>query len=936
MRNLLNPKWLLVINTLPLVILFALCNSQYSVIKTLLSETNLELWKIFGISLLSLGILNLAYALYLILKRKNVSVFYAVAALLTYIPFVYLYAYNFDKIVPFDVPRWMVSDSLMLYAGTFIMPTLVYALFILVACLTPDTKHHKAWVNFLIAISIPVGVYIFSQLLAPLWRVMESEFGVHSLLIIIITITLVFLFFLMRGVFIVAARKSDSWQKFQWLWKIPIALIFPLLGLLINEGRLFNRFSIGEAGIFGNFGNQWFYILAIINGIVICMPNLDNKVYRIILFVCRSITFSYTFYFFLVFLPFLPLSVVAIIAVGIGFLMLTPLVLFIIHTNDLSKDFNYLKIQYPKKALISVFTIGILTLPVIITVTYLKDKTVLGEALSYIYSTDYSRQYNIDKPSLQKTMNIIKSHKERNRDFLFGDRTPYLSSYFNWLVLDNLTLSNAKIDHIDKIFFGTSSIKFASDAIRNDQVKITAISSSSRYDTTQQAWLSWVDIEITNNKKDDFFAEYATTINLPEGCWISDYYLFVENKKEYGILAEKKTAKWVFSNIRSENRDPGILYYLTGNKVAFRVFPFSKGQVRKTGIQFLHKEPVKIEIDSNTVELGNPEQIADKNVETENVVYVSAQQKRNLKTVQRKPVVQFLVDVSDGKNKHSDTLITLIEKFVENNRQLCENAQVSFVNSFVHPFALDKNWKQNYKAQTFGGGFYLQKAINTTLFNAYEKKTYPVIIVVTDNFENAIIEGDFSDFKFAFPENNFFYKLSNKGTLDTYSLVDNPFRKLPDSIKYSFDQPVLEYKFTNASVAYLRADDMPAILLKKDIFETPEIEIKEKNWSSALTMQGRWISQVLHPEIAEKEWLRSVKYSFLSKVMTPVTSYLVVENEAQKAILKKKQEEVLSGNKLLDLDDDTQRMSEPGLWLMAILLVVVLGYRDMRKQKLHS
>ncbi|MBN8787766.1 MAG: hypothetical protein J0I84_11805, partial [Terrimonas sp.] len=62
-----------------------------------------------------------------------------------------------------------------------------------------------------------------------------------------------------------------------------------------------------------------------------------------------------------------------------------------------------------------------------------------------------------------------------------------------------------------------------------------------------------------------------------------------------------------------------------------------------------------------------------------------------------------------------------------------------------------------------------------------------------------------------------------------------------------------------------------------------------------------------------------------------------VENDAQKAILKKKQEQVLSGNKSLDLDDDTQRMSEPGFWIMAFFLLIILGCKEIiRKQKQHS
>jgi hypothetical protein len=79
----------------------------------------------------------------------------------------------------------------------------------------------------------------------------------------------------------------------------------------------------------------------------------------------------------------------------------------------------------------------------------------------------------------------------------------------------------------------------------------------------------------------------------------------------------------------------------------------------------------------------------------------------------------------------------------------------------------------------------------------------------------------------------------------------------------------------------------------------------------------------LHPECSGKEWNNLVKYSFKAKIMTPVTSYLVVENEAQKEMLKKKQEEVLSGKQSLDLSEDAVRMSEPELLLLVVLVILI-------------
>jgi hypothetical protein len=939
MRNLLNPKWLFIINTLPIAVLFFLFFGQFNIIKTLLEENNIQLWKSFGLSLGVLGLLNFTYAVYLTLKKKNASVWYGLLALLCYIPFIYLYGYHLDKIIPFSVPQWMVSGNIFLYVGTFLMPTLAYSLFVLVSHFTQENKEHKAWVNFLIAIGIPIAGYLFTQIILPLWQRIEGEFHTHTFVVLIIVVTLVFLFFLIRGVYIIATQKAVVWQKYQLVWKIPISIVLPLIGLSVNNGHLFNNFGPSESGIFGDFSNVWFYILAIANGILVCLPNLENKIYRLLLFFARSITFAYTFYFFLVFLPFLPLSVIAIIAIGTGFLMLAPLLLFVIHINELSKDFTYLKTLFSKKLVIGFSVLGFLIVPALITTTYLKDKSILNETLSYLYSPDYSKQYNIDKTSLQKTLNVIKSHKDHrdSRGGIFRNGTPYLSSYFNWLVMDNLTLSDTKINTIEKIFFEKTSFDLRPENIQNDNVQISSISTNSTFDKTQNAWKSWVDLEITNKSGNTGFAEYATTIDLPDGCWISDYYLYVGDKKEPGILAEKKSAMWVFTQIRNENRDPGILYYLTGNKVAFRVFPFSKDEVRKTGIEFLHKEPIKLNIDNNVVELGNQEETIYKNIETKNIIYVSAQQKESLKSVKRKPYFHFLVDVSKDNKSYSADFIKRIEQILEINRPLSENAQISFVNTYANNLSMDNDWKEQYKNQTFEGGFYLDRAIRTTLFNAYQDSSisYPVIVVVTDSIQNAVLDKDFSDFKFTFPESDLFFNLDKNGTLKEHSLTENPNKQLSEiKRECMFCETVLEYKLSDNSTVYLPNNNESNIILRKDIFEVSETEIKEKNWLSALTMQGQWTSQTLHPEKSDKEWLDLVKYSFVSKVMTPVTSYLVVENEAQKAMLKKKQEQVLSGNKSLDLGEDTQRMSEPSLILLTILIGLILWYREKRKRQL--
>ncbi|MBK8444339.1 MAG: hypothetical protein IPL35_13380 [Sphingobacteriales bacterium] len=119
MRNLLNPKWLFIINTLPIVVLFILFFGQFNIIKTLLDENTIQLWKYFGLALGILGLLNFAYAVYLTFKKQNISAWYCFVALFCYISFIYLFNIFFSEIIPFSVPRWMISGNIFIYVGTF-------------------------------------------------------------------------------------------------------------------------------------------------------------------------------------------------------------------------------------------------------------------------------------------------------------------------------------------------------------------------------------------------------------------------------------------------------------------------------------------------------------------------------------------------------------------------------------------------------------------------------------------------------------------------------------------------------------------------------------------------------------------------------------------------------------------------------------------------
>ena len=462
MRNLLNPKWLLLATVGPLLLLAALCYGEFSVIHSLLPPASVGLWQNFGLALGGLGLASLGYLGWAWAHDEEVDTWYAVAALVGYGLFVGIYTALSDEVLPRTIPRWMVPTDMLIYVWTFVMPALAHALLVLVVRFTPVDRPHSAIANLGLAIAVPVGAWMSLWILVVLWEVVSSWVkydtgGSYVLLAGMLAVgPLLFLFYLVRAVYIVTLNQEQEWGNYGFGWKVMLSIVLPMLGLAVNSGLFFGRSSTDtEAGIFGNFSSPWFYGLAVLNGVLLCLPadRLGPRG-RLALLGARSALFGYTGYFFLVFLPFLPLSMVAVIAIGAGFLMLAPLLLLVLHGGALHDDLGALAPYYSPLVRRAVLVGGLAVLPLSLTGSYWHQRQVLHEALEYTYSPDYGKHYDLDAAALTRVLAVVRQHKDNNWDLFMGSQQPYLSAYYNWLVLDNLTLPESKIADLQKIFLG--------------------------------------------------------------------------------------------------------------------------------------------------------------------------------------------------------------------------------------------------------------------------------------------------------------------------------------------------------------------------------------------------------------------------------------------------------------------------------------------------
>ncbi|PPK86084.1 putative secreted protein with MSEP-CTERM motif [Neolewinella xylanilytica] len=929
MHKLLDPRCLWGVAVVPLLGLWCLGYYQYTLIESLLQAHQQGYWHQQGGALFALIFVAFGGSVALDAAGKRIGILHLAVLFTSVVSYGSWTVAALDDLFPVDVPNWLLDDRATLYVPTFLMPALVYTLFAAIHLSTRADRSYSAWPNFIAALFMPLMLYVFATVVVPAVHPLHDVLPEQVATIIAVVFSTVFVFFVLRAVYLLG-RNREWWSvRGHLAFRFLLTVCCPLIGLVLNNSSLFNMDVTSPEGVFGNFGHPLFYSLAALNGIYCCLPRRDMLGYRAVLFAAGCSGLPFLLYFVLVFLPFVPLAVLATVYYGAGLLMLVPLMMLPVQLRFLKGDYAYLVRHINPRYLLAAGLVLCCLLPGGITVAYRADRYILQEALDYVYSP-VNQEVEIDPRAVERVIHNISLHRKSEGAFMGNEKMPYLSQYYAWLVLDNLTLSNDKLDRLSRVYLGTGYDVSSRTPDRNSSqnTELIDLSSESSWDAGTETWTSWVHLEVAADTLHGNLGEYAVRFDLPPGCFIDDYYLYVGERKKHGLLSERGVATWVYNQVVGTQRDPGLLRYEGADRIRLSVYPFRRGDVRRTGFRVRHRDPVNLQIDGKTTMLGIETARARADPVTfAGGCYLPASFKASLPAVRLLPQIHFVLDASHRSPEAEAELIERIHQFTGDLPSDFPEPIVNVCGTYVRQMSYRHEWEQQLHG-TPAGGFFAQRAVDRIFGNVTgSSRTYPVVIIVG---EDPVLDDDLSIYAAGVPFDPKVYDLGSEGRL-TVSYEDGVADRDPSNY-VPLPKPITAYAFPTATapMAWLRMDNKPEIVLTTD----PEPAAPNPNgvWTGAMEQYADYLRNRRSGRTGRPEWLKEVRGSFRSGVLMPTTAFLVLENAAQEEALRRKQVQILSADPRLDLEEVTA-MSEPGWWLLPLCLPLLWYFSPALRRK---
>ncbi|HEX8679811.1 MAG TPA: MSEP-CTERM sorting domain-containing protein, partial [Chthoniobacterales bacterium] len=584
--------------------------------------------------------------------------------LLAPIGYLWLVTAAVQSAIPTTVADWILPRGEVLYYQYALTMPLVFYAGLRLACV--EINSSRMWEIGLLAaavVAVPLLFFFALNLVRDIGAL--GALVVGTTVVAIIVGTLIVLGAFARLCVIGYVEVQHKGPRALALFTVVVAAVMPIAGLLLNRYIPFPY----------DFQAWPVYALALANGCVLLLPNFRHPRLHRLVWLAQCGFFPFTVYFFLIFLPFLPLSVPAMIYVGAGFLMLTPTALFLLHGQRLLDGFRHETRQHGRVGIALLAGAAFAILPASYIAEALIDRSVLRGAIDYVYSPDYraNEQFAGSRAAVARSL-------ERLRDRKAGLNLPFLSDFYTWAVFNNLVLPDDKMNAIHQAFFGRDVPEppvnavgmFAAQAVPRRELRearpvvlppqnvaLVGLAAATVREGSSLRTTFTLDLENTSQRQ----SEYVTRLTIPEGVFVSGYWLKVGEERVPGRIFEKKTALWVYHMIRDwTRRDPGILTYADARTVELRVFPFAPMERRRTEIELLYPATLNPAIKISDGEWqgeGNVPAIAVAlTSEGTSAAMLAAEAVAHLPPARRPPYLHFIVDRSAAAKMSDEQIVS--------------------------------------------------------------------------------------------------------------------------------------------------------------------------------------------------------------------------------------------------------------------------------------
>lgn len=860
-----------------------------------------------------------------------------------------------DDVLPRSVTTWIYPTERHLFNQfAFAMLPLFLGILRLAGARAAGNGGKLIAINLAVGIGGPVLLYVVGLGL--------STSGAHSDVAVVAMVTCAVLFGVIMFIGITRALLLGLRQIHLWgptgerVAIVVFAAVLPLCGLLLNRAIPFPE----------NFQAWEVYALVLLNTGILLLASARHVRQPRLSFYLLSATFPFSLYFFIVFLPYTPLSILAVLAMGVGFLVLTPILLFVLHLYLLHKSRSSLAISAERWRVNTLGVLMFLLLPAFFTVRGLADKAALNAALDYVYLPSITGENLIYPGSLTNLRRALNSH----RDYKNGIYYPLLSDFYSWLVFDHLVLPDDKLDRLEKTFFGAAGSRLNNDPFQKGMnlwgsersvrdrtrmprrgsmphtVSVSALTVNAGAATPERA-ITTLTLTLKNDGRQP--AEFIQTLPLPAGVYVSGFRLHMAGHLVPGRIFEKKTALWVYTMIRdSERRDPGLLYYRTRDELELRVFPVDPETPSVVEIDFLTSRALadadlsSRSRDPAVVMADFARGLSPELVSAANEVAVTGVASGNFPAVESEPYLHLIVDRSLD-NAYSgnlaDTLRGLREKYPKARRArvTLANFNVADLVPQLTPLdqlasALDGNaWERMPRSGALALDLCLARAIRQHRDLDLDRKTgdarppaTPIFVIlsakasprplelpVTENWRDLLAGLSVDELG---ADGVFIRHLAGADSAPWFRL-GNAMRPLATRQALRFPAPAektraLQFWSPKSAAWETVADASPTA--------------DASPWSDAVALQLQEQDHDRAPGTFASRLKGLVAASRESGILTPLTSYIVVENSAQWRMLEMSERQKLDQNSALEFRETP---APPAAWVMGGFLLWLLFRR---------